>query len=132
MKLTKLWNRHKRAVEIFAKSLDGTIFNSAPFDIIGGNGEHFYEVKCPSDRRGRHKGECRITITEDEQKFGELFSNRFTIIILFNGVKYNIPFSDLKERIMRNRVDRTPLGGVPRIRRQVTLGKSFLKKYESL
>jgi len=93
---------------------------------------NFYEVKCPSDRRGRHKGECLITITEDEQKFGELFSNRFTIIILFNGVKYNIPFSDLKERIMRNRVDRTPLGGTPRVRRQVTLGKSFLKKYESL
>jgi hypothetical protein len=63
--------RHTPYVSRLTKTVSGFAFYHAPFDIIDKSG-HFYEVKCPSDRLGKHEGECRISISEDELKFGEM------------------------------------------------------------
>jgi hypothetical protein len=109
------------------KTLSGFAFYHAPFDIIDKSG-HFYEVKCPSDRLGKHKGECRISISEDELKFGEM-GFPYTIMIIFNGQRFDIPFKDLRERIIRNKVSETQYGTSLILKRQVTIGKKFLSKY---
>ena len=129
MQIAEQWARHKKTVQEIAKELQGTAFNSAPFDIINIDGTVFYEVKSPSDRKGKHKGECRISISEDERKFGHLMRNQFLILIVFNGTKYSIPFPDLEDRITRNRLNSSSFGGTQRLKRQVTLGKKFLQKY---
>ena len=129
MRIAEQWARHKQVVQEIAKEMQGTIFNSAPFDIMTEEGTTFYEVKSPSDRHGKHKGECRISISEDERKFGQLMRNQFVIIIVFSGAKYPIPFPDLEDRIARNRLNSSSFGGTQRLKRQVTLGKKFLQKY---
>jgi hypothetical protein len=129
MQVSEQWARHKQMVQETAKELQGTIFNCAPFDIMNEEGTIFYEVKSPSDRHGKHKGECRISISEDERKFGQVMRNRLVIIIVFNEVKYLIPFPDLEDRITRNRLNSSSFGGTERLKRQVTLGKKFLQKY---
>ena len=86
MNVTKQWQRHKQAVSKIAEERQGISFNSAPFDIVDKLGL-FYEVKTPSDLKGKHKGECRecrITLSDDEKKFGELFKEKYRILILFN------------------------------------------------
>jgi hypothetical protein len=129
--LSELCQKHSKAVEEIAQSLDGVAFNQAPFDIVSKKGNQFYEVKTVSKLKGRHKGECRISITQDELNFASIFPDNFTIIILFDTVRFDVPFHDLEERIMHNKTFNSPLGGFQRLHRQITLGKSFLKKYSS-
>ena len=119
--------RHTKYVSQLTKTLGGLAFYHAPFDIIDKNG-NFYEVKCPSDRLGKHKGECRISISEDELKFGEMVFP-YTIVIFFNGQRFDIPFRDLRERIIRNKVSKTQYGASSILKRQVTIGKKFLSRY---
>ena len=128
MPVNERWARHKIAVQKIAEEKRGVVFNSAPFDVID-NDRVFYEVKSPSDRKGKHKGECRLSISEDEIKFGQLFKERFIFVIIFNENKYVVPFIELEKRILRNRSNRHLFGNVIRVGRQITLGKKFLQKY---
>ena len=128
MHVAEQWLRHKNAVAKIAEKKQGISFNSAPFDIVDCDGI-FYEVKTPSDLKGKHKGECRLTLSEDEKKFGDLFGDKFIVIIIFNEVTYSVPFSELEQRISRNRLKIHIFGGTERRQRQITLGKKFLQKY---
>jgi len=122
---TDQWAKHSKAVEILGTRFRGVAFAKAPFDIMDEK-SRFYQVKCPNDRKGRHEGECRISISRDELNFGMLLRGKFIFIIVYNNHSYFIPFSDLKKRILANKPSQTKLGG---LRRQVTLGRKFLSQY---
>lgn len=125
----KVFDRHQIAVKKIQKKVGGVAFRTGPFDIMDKEG-NFYEVKCPRKRKGRHLSECRISISDDEYKFG-LLNEKLIYFILFDGKEYVVPFNDLRRRIERNRLDSHIWGNVVRLRRQVTLGQKFLSHYTS-
>jgi hypothetical protein len=122
---TEQWTRHSKTVEVLRTRFNGTAFTKAPFDIMDEN-NNFYQVKCPNDRKGKHKGECRISVSRDELNFGMLLKGSFIFIVVYDNCEYVIPFSDLEKRILANKPSQTKLGGM---RRQVTLGRKFLSQY---
>jgi len=120
----RTFDRHRSAVSEIGKELGGTTFSKAPFDILTDDAK-FFEVKCPSPRKGKHSSECRITVSEEERRFGEIMP--LTFIILFKGKRYLIPFATLRNTLLKNRVNRHSFGNVIREDRQITLGKKFLE-----
>lgn len=129
--LTEDWNTHRVVVDKLAEELGGIAFTKAPFDIVDKE-KQFYEVKTVRPRTGRHSSECSVHISENEIKFGEIFEEELTYIILFKGNKYNIPFKDLKRKIGNAKPYKSNLFGTWRTYVLLYLSKKFLSKYDLL
>jgi hypothetical protein len=134
MTLGESWKQHAEGVKKVAQKFgnNAVVFSTSPFDIIDLKTNRFYEVKTASVRKGRHRTECRIHVSRDELKFGSIFGDKLTFVILFDGKRFDIPFSHLQARITRNVEWTSVLGGFKRIHHNVTLGKSFLARYAQI
>ena len=128
---TEDWNTHRVAVDKLAEELGGVAFTKAPFDIVDKE-KRFYEVKTVRPRTGRHSSECSVHISENEIKFGEIFEEGLTYIILFKGNKYTIPFKDLKRKIEKAKPYKSNLFGTWRTYVLLCLSKKFLNEYNLL
>jgi hypothetical protein len=127
--IAEQYNKHRKMVEKVANELRGIMFTKAPFDIIDER-KQFYEIKVVGARKGRHSSECRINVSENELKFGEIFGDKLTYIIFFKENKYIIPFKDLEQRIKANKPTKSALKGALKVTFQPCLSQKFLSKFK--
>jgi hypothetical protein len=121
--------RHREVVNELAKELDGVVFTKAPFDIIDKK-LRFFEVKVVRPLTGKHSAECRLNISENEVKFGEIVGDKLIYVIIFKGEKYIIPFNELMSRIKSVKPFKGTLPGTISNVFRPCLSKKFLAKYK--
>jgi CRISPR/Cas system-associated exonuclease Cas4 (RecB family) len=94
----KYRERHNEWVNHVAQLLKGTVFETAPFDIIDEE-KRCVEVKVNGSKDRKHR--YRIQLSRDEVNFGKLMS-LWVLLIVPDKEAYLIPFDRLKVGSMKS------------------------------